>query len=100
MNNNRHFVQSDGSLTTTAPNKHKKNGSSTIITGNKYLVYTKHSSRLFKDSSSKLPFLTTVIKSQDTPKKAIERTSNTSAILGDFRISQIHHRNKTEITLL
>ncbi|CAD8180898.1 unnamed protein product [Paramecium pentaurelia] len=100
MNNNKHFVQSNGSITTTAPNKHKKNGSSTIITGNKYLVYTKHSSRIFKDSSFKLPFLTAVIKSQDTLKTAIERTNKINANIGDFRISQIHHRNKTEIILL
>lgn len=90
------------SPTTTAPSKHKKNGSSTIITGNKYLVYAKHSSRLFKDSSSKLPLLTTVMKteSQDTPKTAIMRTRKTSANLGDFRITQLHHRNKTETILL
>ncbi|CAD8066438.1 unnamed protein product [Paramecium primaurelia] len=99
---NRQYLQSVASPTTTAPSKHKKNGSSTIITGNKYLVYAKHSSRLFKDSSSKLPLLTTVMKteSQDIPKTAIVRTRKTSANLGDFRITQLHHRNKTETILV
>ncbi|CAD8095855.1 unnamed protein product [Paramecium sonneborni] len=99
---NRQYLQSVASPTTTALSKHKRNGSSTIITGNKYLVYSRHSSRFLKDSSSKLPLLTTVMKteSQDTPKTAIVKARKTSATFGDFRITQLHQRNKTETILL
>lgn len=52
------------SPTTTAPSKHRKNASSTISNGNKYLVYAKRTTRVLKDTSQKLPTLTTVFKTE------------------------------------
>ncbi|CAD8091463.1 unnamed protein product [Paramecium primaurelia] len=96
------LVSNIGSPTTTAPSKHNKNASSTISNGNKYLVYSKRTSRLLLDSTKKLPVLTTVMKTetQDTPKTATIKMRKASGNSGDFRIIHQHQRNKTETLII
>ncbi|CAD8096942.1 unnamed protein product [Paramecium sonneborni] len=96
------LISNVASPTTTAPSKHNKNVSSIISNGNKYLVYSKRTSRLLLDSSNKLPLLTTVLKTetQDTPKTAKVKIRKASGNSGDFRIIHQHQRNKTETLII
>ncbi|CAD8172031.1 unnamed protein product [Paramecium octaurelia] len=96
------LISNVGSPTTTAPSKHNKNASSTISNGNKYLVYSKRTSRLHLESTKRLPVLTTVMKTetQDTPKTATNKMRKASGNSGDFRIIHQHQRNKTETLTL
>ncbi|CAD8114620.1 unnamed protein product [Paramecium sonneborni] len=98
----RQQISNVASPTTTAPSKHNKNASSTISNGNKYLYYSKRTSRLLLDSSKKLPLLTTVMKTetQDTPKTATVKMRKASGNSGDFRIINQHQRNKTETLII
>ncbi|CAK87869.1 unnamed protein product (macronuclear) [Paramecium tetraurelia] len=96
------LISNVGTPTTTAPSKHNKNASSTISNGNKYLVYSKRTSRLHLESTKKLPVLTTVMKTetQETPKTATIKMRKASGNSGDFRIIHQHQRNKTETLTL
>ncbi|CAD8147205.1 unnamed protein product [Paramecium octaurelia] len=86
------------SLTTSTSSKHYQNASSTASSGNKYLVYSKRTSRILLDSTKKLPLFSHVMntETQDTPKTVTVKKRKASGNSGDFRIAHSHLRNKTE----
>ncbi|CAK70569.1 unnamed protein product (macronuclear) [Paramecium tetraurelia] len=86
------------SLTTSTLSKHYQNASSTASSGNKYLVYSKRTSRFLLDSTKKLPLFSHMMntETQDTPKTVTVKKRKASGNSGDFRIVHSHQRNKTE----